>query len=67
MKQQTKQIDEDMSEIIEKVTDEPIQIWEECIEYFMGQGCAFKFNYLEAQENFAENLVQEINDKEDKN
>jgi len=55
MKQQTQQ----------QTNNEPI--WEDCIEYFMGQQCEFKFVYSDAQIPTAEELINDINKTEDKN
>jgi hypothetical protein len=58
MKQQIKQIEDEMSDNIEKTTEEPI-------EYFMPEQIGLKFCWMEAQqENFAEDLVKEVKEDE---
>jgi hypothetical protein len=54
MKQQIKEQLRETSSKIQNANDEPI-------EYFL-ERCEFKFCYLEAQENFAEKIVEEIKD-----
>jgi hypothetical protein len=44
--------------------EEAQPIWEDCIEYFIGEGCEFKFCYSEAQTPTAEELVREVNEDE---
>ena len=59
MKQNQKQFNEDTTSNIETTT--------EPIEYFIPESFGFKFVFKEAQNpDFAENLVDELNNKEEK-
>lgn len=59
MEQNNKAQKMETSQKIQNANQEPI-------EYFMSETCGFKFCYMESQSPSAEDLVQELNNTEEK-